>query len=149
MDASGAALVNIWLGQIGLDAERLDDRHWTLRVPSQAREMVAAALTVGERTLELRAFVMRGPDRNRDDVYARVLRKNLAMRTWRFALDDAGDIWLVADAETAVLGQAGLDGLLGLLSTYVDEVFEGLVRTGFDVPDGMRVTGGPPPPGSR
>ncbi len=141
---SGAALVNTWLEAIGVDAERLGDRDWTLRVPTTAREVVPVTVRAEERTLTMRAFVMRGPDRNRQDFYDRVLRKNLDMRTWRFAVDDAGDLWLAADAETAVLGSAGLDGLLGLLSTYVDETYEGLVRLGFDVPEGQRVTGGPP-----
>jgi len=65
------------------------------------------------------------------------------MRHWRFAADDAGDLWMVAEAETAVLGADGLDGLLGLLSTYVDESFEGILRLGFEVPEGQGV--GPPP----
>ena len=65
------------------------------------------------------------------------------MRHWRFAADDAGDLWMIAEAETAVLGADGLDGLLGLLSTYVDESFEGILRLGFEVPDGQGV--GPPP----
>jgi hypothetical protein len=73
--------------------------------------------------------------------------KNLETRMWRFAIDDAGDLWLVADAETSVLGADGLDGMLGLLSTYVDETWESVIRMGFDVPDGMRVSG-PPPPGA-
>jgi len=49
----------------------------------------------------------------------------------------------VADAETSVLGADGLDGMLGLLSTYVDETWESVIRMGFDVPDGMRVSGPP------
>jgi hypothetical protein len=91
----------------------------------------------------MRAFFMRGPDRAHADVYKRALRKNLDMRHWRFAADDAGDLWMIAEAETSLLGSDGLDGLLGLLSTYVDESFEGILRLGFEVPDGQGV--GPPP----
>lgn len=144
VDASGPALVNTWLDRIGADHERVGDRDWTIRVPSAKREIVAVALHVDERTLTLRAFFMRGPDRNARDVYRRILMKNLETRAWRFALDDAGDIWLTADAETSVLGADGLDGLLGLLSTYVDETWEGVIRAGFDIPDGVRVSGPPP-----
>lgn len=145
VDASGPALVNSWLTRIGADFERLDDRNWTVRVPSAKREIVAVAISVGERTVALRAFFMRGPDRDAEGVYRRILMKNLETRMWRFAIDDAGDLWLVADAETSVLGADGLDGLLGLLSTYVDETWESVIRMGFDVPDGMRVSGPPPP----
>lgn len=139
----GPALVQRWLDGIGVDAERLGPREWSIRVPCAKRGVVAVAATVGERTMSLRAFFMRGPDRAHVDVYIRALRKNLDMHHWRFAADDAGDLWMVAEAETSLLGADGLDGLLGLLSTYVDETFEGILRMGFEVPDGQGV--GPPP----
>ncbi|MGB1676164.1 MAG: YbjN domain-containing protein [Miltoncostaeaceae bacterium] len=136
----GAALVQVWLDGIGVDAERLGAREWSIRVPSVKRGIVAVAAEAGERTLALRAFFMRGPDRAHSDVYRRALRKNLDMHHWRFAVDDAGDLWLLAEAETSVLGSDGLDGLLGLLSTYVDESFEGILRLGFEVPPGQGVS---------
>lgn len=139
----GAALVQLWLDRIGVDHERLGHADWSVRVPSTKRGVLAVAITAGERTLSLRAFFMRGPDHAHADVYRRALRKNLDMHQWRFAADDAGDLWMVADAETSLLGADGLDGMLGLLSVYVDEVFEGILRAGFDVPDGQGV--GPPP----
>lgn len=139
----GAALIQRWLDNIGVDAERLGPAEWSIRVPCSKRGVVAVAATAGERTLGLRAFFMRGPDRAHVDVYTRALRKNLDMHQWRFAADDAGDLWMVAEAETSLLGADGLDGLLGLLSTYVDETFEGILRAGFEVPDGQGV--GPPP----
>ncbi len=141
--SDGAALVQVWLDRIGVDVERMGPADWSIRVPSAKRGIVAVAAHAGERTLEMRAFFMRGPDRAHADVYLRALRKNLDMRHWRFAADDAGDLWMVAEAETAVLGADGLDGLLGLLSTYVDESFEGILRLGFEVPEGQGV--GPPP----
>ena len=141
--SDGAALVQVWLDGIGVDAERMGPADWSIRVPSAKRGVVAVAAHTGERTLEMRAFFMRGPDRAHAEVYLRALRKNLDMRHWRFAADDAGDLWMIAEAETAVLGADGLDGLLGLLSTYVDESFEGILRLGFEVPDGQGV--GPPP----
>ena len=139
----GAALIQVWLDRIGVDAERLGPSEWSIRVPSVKRRVIAVAASAGERTLSMRAFFMRGPDRAHDGVYRRALRKNLDMLHWRFAVDDAGDLWIIAEAETAMLGSDGLDGLLGLLSTYVDEIFEGLLRLGFEVADGQAV--GPPP----
>ena len=139
----GAALVQVWLDGIGVDAERLGADEWSIRVPSVKRGVVAVAAHAGERTLSMRAFFMRGPDRAHADVYKRALRKNLDMRHWRFAADDAGDLWMIAEAETSLLGSDGLDGLLGLLSTYVDESFEGILRLGFEVPYGQGV--GPTP----
>ena len=43
----------------------------------QARRRRRRWLTVRERTLTIRAFVLRGPDRDHEDVYRRLLHKNL------------------------------------------------------------------------
>lgn len=141
--SDGATLIQAWLDQIGAEAERLGPREWSVRVPSTRRGVVAVALRSGERTLGMRAFFLRAPDRAHLEVYRRILRKNLDMHAWRFALDDTGDLWLVTEAETSALGRDGLDGLLGLLSTYVDETFEGVLRLGFELPEGERVASPP------
>ena len=62
---------------------------------------------------------------------------------WRFALDDDGDVYALADAPLDGLDADALDGLLGALCALVDESYEGIVRTGFDVPEGTVF--GPPP----
>lgn len=131
------------LGEIGLAAERHGEREWGVPVPCQSRGAIAVGLAVGERTLTLRAFYLRGPDRAHREVYRRLLRKNLHTRLWRFALDADGDLFLVADLPLAGLDGPALDGLLGELSLLVDETYEGAVRTGFEVPEGTRF--GPPP----
>ena len=91
----------------------------------------------------LRAFFLRGPDRDHEAVYRRLLRKNLDTRDWRFAIDDDGDLYLLADTPLDGLDVDRLDGLLGSLSTLVDETYESVVRLGFAVPEGTIF--GPPP----
>ena len=85
-------------------------------------------------------------------MYARLLRKNLDTRHWRFAIDDDGDLFLLADARLDGLDVDVLDGLLGALSTLVDEIYESVVRMGFEVPEGTDVRpapAGPEPAYSR
>jgi hypothetical protein len=142
MDADPARIAR-YLDEIGADAERDGERRWGVRVPSQKRGAVTVGLEVRERTLAMRAFVVRGPDVRHRDVYRALLRRNLATRAWRFALDDDGDVHAVADAPLEGLDADGLDGLLGALCALVDESYEGIVRTGFDVPEGTVF--GPPP----
>lgn len=144
MDAA-PALVTHFLEEIGADADRLDERDWGLQLPSTKRGAVGVALHAGERTLSLRAFVMRGPDREHEAVYRRALRKNLDIFAWRFALDDAGDLFLVAQTPLEGLTAETLDALLGSLCTTVDETYESLVRSGFAVPEGTEFR---PPPGA-
>jgi Putative bacterial sensory transduction regulator len=144
MDGAPARIAS-YLDEIGADAERHGEREWGVRLPSTKRGAIGAALSVGERTLTIRAFVLRGPDRAHEDVYRRLLHKNLMTRHWRFALDADGDVYLVCDASLAALDADSLDGLLGSLCSVVDETFESVVRTGFDVPEGTEFR--PPPPG--
>ena len=142
MDAAPADIA-LHLDQIGADAERLGEREWAIRLPSAKRGAVTAGLVVRERTLTLRAFIVRGPDRDHEGVYRRLLHKNLSTRAWRFAIDDDGDVFAVADAPLAGLDADVLDGLLGSLCALVDETYESVVRMGFDVPAGT-VFGAPP-----
>jgi hypothetical protein len=137
------ARISGYLDEIGAEAERRGEREWGVRLPSAKRGAVTALLTARERTLTVAAFFLRGPDRDHESVYRRLLRKNLDTRDWRFAIDDDGDLYLLADTPLAGLDVDGLDGLLGSLSALVDETFESAVRMGFEVPEGT--TFGPQP----
>lgn len=132
------------LAEIGAPHERREDGTWTVRVPCEARGELPVGIDPGERTLTLTAFVVRGPDRAHEAVYARLLRRHLSSHVWRFALDEAGDIFVVAVVPRAGLGAGDLDEVLGALSVLIDAAYEAIVRTGFDVPAGAQVTGTPP-----
>jgi hypothetical protein len=138
--------IGAYLQELGAPCERRSAREWTVMLPSHKRGGVGARLIAGERTLALRAFFMRGPDREHEAVYRRLLQKNLGTSAWRFALDRDGDVHLVAEAPLATLTGEWLDELLGTLSTIVDETYESAVRTGFEVPEGTEFR--PPPPGA-
>ena len=151
MEAAPARIA-AYLEEIGAESERRGEREWTVRVPSHKRGEVGAAIVLGERTVTIRTFFLRGPDRGHEDVYRRLLRKNLETYSWRFALDDDGDIFLLAQAPAATLTADALDELLGTLATLVDETYESVVRLGFVVPEGTEFR--PPPaqeesPGGR
>jgi hypothetical protein len=129
------ARVALLLDQIGADVERLEERAFAVRVPSERRGAVAALVHADERTLRADAFFMRAPDRDHEAVYRRLLRRNLGPGRWRFAIDDDGDLYLTVRIPLAGLGAAELDELLGELSVTVDESFEGIMRLGFVVPE--------------
>lgn len=135
-----------YLEELGAPFERRGDREWTVMLPSHKRGGIAARLIAGERTLALRAFFMRGPDREHEAVYRRLLLKNLGTSAWRFALDADGDVHLVSETPLETLSGNLLDELLGTLSTIVDETYESAVRTGFEVPEGTEFR--PPPTGA-
>jgi hypothetical protein len=122
------------LEALGIEATQPTTGTITARLPSQSRGEVAVHLAFEERSVSLQAFVMRGPDRAHEAVYRRLLSRHFDRSRWRFALDQDGDIFLVARSEIDGF-QVRLDGLLGELTVLVDETYEGTLRTGFVVPD--------------
>ena len=119
---------------LGLDATRAGGGEWHVRLPSEARRTFGAVLRGAERTVTLTAFFIRTPDRNREAVFRRLLRRNLDLGDWRFAVDDHGDIYLRAVADGATLDAGRLDELLGALVTLMDAAHGPLMELGFEVP---------------
>jgi putative sensory transduction regulator len=117
---------------------------WSVELPSLKRGVIGVGFRAHERTIRMASFFMRAPDRDHAAVYRRMLERNLQMAYWRFGLDPDGDLFLAAHLDEEQLVPARLDAVLGLLVTYVDETYEGLVRLGFDIPAHVKV-GGPPP----
>src|SRR5262249_46184312 len=105
------------LAKLGLPVERRGERRWVLQVPCAARGTLGTLVECRERTLSLQAFYLRAPDREREAVYRRLLRRQLDTGPWRFALDDAGDLYVVAEVPLAGLAADDLDGLLRPPST--------------------------------
>ena len=142
MDAAPARIAH-YLDEIGAEAERRGEREWGVRLPSAKRGAVGALLTVRERTLTMRAFVLRGPDRNHEDVYRRLLHKNLR--------HPAGGSRSTTTATSTCSATPPSTGSTPTRSTacsarsarWWTRVYESMVRTGFDVPEGTEF--GPPP----
>lgn len=131
------------LGDLGLEPRRVEGGGVAVALPSEARGNFIVEIRRTERAVSLRSFIMRRPDRHHLEVYARLLRKNLDARDWRFAVDDDGDVHIGAYVPPGLLEGEGLDGVLGAACALVDAVFEGIARTGFDIPPEMSLR--PPP----
>ena len=130
---------------LGVDHRRSGTAEWTVAVPSQMRGEISVLVGVREHNLRLSAFIMRRAEENHAAVYSGLLARHMRTWLWRFALDDAGDLFAVADVPGAALAEEDfLDRALGALSTLVDESYEAVVRDAFDVPPGTRF--GPAPP---
>ena len=136
------------LAAIGAAYERRGPNVWRVEVPAVDRRSVTVGIAADERTLNLTAFVLRAPDRNHEGVYRRMLQKNMdlaAAGPWRFALDDHGDVYLVARVDRTRAVAAALDGVLGALSALVDATWMGLMHLGFEVPGTHAAPRGPNP----
>lgn len=133
------------LTEIGLDwIDRSD--HVSVEVPCAARGLQRVAIAERERTLRLSSFLMRAPDRDPEHVHARMLALHGDSHVWRFAIDRLGDIHLLAVLPLGGLSADDLEQALSSLSLLIDDSFEPLARLGFDIPEGVSMTG--PPPGA-
>ncbi len=137
------ARIGAYLQELGLAPAARRGGGWSVELPSIKRGGIGVGLRARERTVRMGAFVMRAPDREHEAVYRRMLERNLQMAYWRFGLDPDGDLVLAAHLEDSELGPDTLDTVLGLLVTYVDESYEGLVRLGFAIPAHIDI-GAPP-----
>ncbi len=128
------ARVGAILYELALDPAARRGGGWSVELPSIKRRVIGVGILAHERTVRLATFVLRAPDRDQITVYRRMLERNMQMAYWRFGIDVDGDIYLAAHLEDEQLSLASLDQILGLLVSYVDETYEGLLRTGFEIP---------------
>ncbi|GAA4867370.1 YbjN domain-containing protein [Serinicoccus chungangensis] len=101
-------------------------------LPGERKLRTVLSLVVGERALELRAFVIRNPDENHEAFYRYLLRRALRLPGVGYAVDASGDVYLTGRVPLAGLADEGvLDELLGAVLAACDEPFNELLRLGF------------------
>ncbi|QFG69542.1 YbjN domain-containing protein [Ornithinimicrobium pratense] len=100
-------------------------------LPGERKLRTVVSLLLGERALELRAFVIRNPDENHEAFYRHLLRRTLRLPGLGYAVDASGDVYLTGRVPLAGLNEMSLDELLGGVLTACDEPFNDLLRLGF------------------
>ena len=119
------------LQEQGLEHERYEDTRFVVALPGENRLKTACWLTVGAHALEIEAFVMRGPDENREHVYAFLLQRNVRMYAVSWAIDSAGDVYLTGRLPLSAVTAEEIDRVLGSVLEYADGAFNALLQLGF------------------
>lgn len=126
------AEIRAWLGESGLEHEPgARPGEYVVVLPGEAKLRTAVSLLLGERGLSISAFVVRNPDENHEQVYRWLLARNARLPGIAFAVDRAGDVFLVARLPVEAVTAATIDELLGALLTTADESFNELLALGF------------------
>ena len=132
MSATGAAdAIEAALGEQDLEWQRLDASSFAVALPGEKRLKTACILTVGAHALEIEAFVLRAPEENREQVYAWLLQRNTRMYAVSWAIDGAGDVYLVGRVPLASISADELDRILGSVLEAADGSFNVLLEMGF------------------
>ena len=88
-------------------------------------------LVVGAHALLVEAFVCRKPDENVEAFHRFLLRRNARLYGVHFAVDAAGDVYLVGRLPLHAVTADEVDRLLGSVLSYADDSFDRLLEIGF------------------
>lgn len=119
------------LAELGVEHERLSDREFLVPLRGEHKLVTNTLLAVGDTSLVVEAFFMRGPDEAHADVYRFLLQRNLRTYGVHFALDSLGDVYLTGKLPLEAISADEVDRLLGSVLTYADESFNPAIALGF------------------
>lgn len=121
-----------WLADSGLD-HRAGTRpgEYVVDLPGETKLRTTVSILVGDRALSVSAFVIRRPDENHEQLYRWLLTRNVRLPGIAFALDGAGDVFLVGRLPVEGVTARTFDELLGALLTASDASFNELLALGF------------------
>jgi len=125
------ALIEAVCTERELACERTADHSYAVTLPGSHKLKTLCNLIVGEHALRVEAFVMRQPDEHREQLWAWLLQRNARMYGVAFAIDGAGDVYLVGRRSLPAITADELDRLLGAVVTYADESFDPMLEIGF------------------
>lgn len=128
---SPADVIRTALNEAELDFAEPHPGQFFVKLPGTHKLFTNCWLIVGQHGLLVEAFVCRKPDENHEDFYAFMLRRNSKMYAVAFALDKAGDVYLVGRLPLGGITPQEVDVLLGSVLQYSDESFDLLLEIGF------------------
>ncbi|MDQ4010979.1 MAG: YbjN domain-containing protein [Actinomycetota bacterium] len=119
------------LHEAGLPHEHREPGSFLLTLPGTKRLQTTCWVLVGRHGVLVEAFVCRHPDEAPGDVYRWLLRRNARLYGVHYALDKAGDIYLVGRLAHHAVTSDELDRVLGQVAEAADGDFNTLLELGF------------------
>ncbi len=126
-----AAGVEAALASLGLPFECPQPGSYLIRLEGQHKLVTMAWLLVGAHSLQVEAFFCRQPDESHAEFYRFLLERGGRMFGVHFALDPAGDVYLVGRLPLAAATTQEIDRLLGCVLSYCDDNFDQALMIGF------------------
>ena len=128
---SPAETIRAALEEAGLDWTSPGEGQFFVRLPGTHKLATNCWLVVGAHALLVEAFVCRKPDENVEEFHRFLLRRNARTYGVSFAVDKAGDVYLVGRLPLQAVTADEVDRLLGSVLQYADESFNPLLEIGF------------------
>jgi hypothetical protein len=115
----------------GLEHEHRGPGSFSITLPGTTKLQTTCWVVVGQYGVLVEAFVCRHPDEAHEDVYRLLLHRNMRLYGVHYALDKAGDIYLIGRLAHHVLVADELDRVLGQVVEAADGDFNTLLEIGF------------------
>jgi Putative bacterial sensory transduction regulator len=115
----------------GLEYEHPETGRFIVTLPGSARLQTTCLVLVGRHGVLVEAFVCRHPDEAHEDVYRWLLQRNTRLYGVHYALDKAGDIYLIGRMARHATTADELDRVLGQVVEAADGDFNTLLELGF------------------
>jgi hypothetical protein len=119
------------LEEAGLAHEQREPGSFVITLPGSKKLRTTCRVLVGEHGVLVEAFVCRQPDEAHEKVYRWLLRRNARLYGVHYALDKAGDIYLVGRLPHHAVTAEELDRVLGQVAEAADGDFNTLLEIGF------------------
>jgi hypothetical protein len=119
------------LQELGVEHEEVSEGEFVVPLRGEHKLVTNVLLAIGDSSLLVEAFFMRGPDEAHDAVYRFLLQRNLRTYGVHFAIDKMGDVYLTGRLPLDAISVAEVDRLLGSVLTYADESFNPAISLGF------------------
>jgi hypothetical protein len=129
--AAAEAAVRAALIETGLPFDEPGPGQFAIALPGEHKLRTSVLLKVGDHSLAVQAFVARHPDEQADRLHRWLLERNAKLVGIAFAVDAAGDVYLVGRMPLAAVSAAEVDALLGRVLTAADEAFNPILSIGF------------------
>jgi Putative bacterial sensory transduction regulator len=119
------------LSSLGVEFSSPRDDAFLVRLEGQHKLATMTWLIVGAHSLQVEAFFCRQPDENHAAFYRFLLERGGRMYGVHFALDPAGDVYLVGRLPLTSITAAEIDRVLGCVLSYSDDNFDPALMLGF------------------
>ncbi len=129
-EATAKAIENA-LTELGVDWQSPQPGSFLVKLEGQHKLATMTWLIAGRHSLHVEAFFCRQPDENHAGFYRYLLERNGRMYGVHFALDQAGDVYLVGRLPLSSVDTAEVDRILGCVLTYSDDNFDPALAIGF------------------
>jgi hypothetical protein len=130
-DGDPAGELQAALASMGVEFESPRPGAYLVRLEGQHKLATMTWLTVGAHSLQVEAFFCRQPDENHARFYRFLLERGGRMYGVHFALDPAGDVYLVGRLPLTSITTSEIDRLLGCVLSYSDDNFDEALMLGF------------------